>query len=376
MSKLGFTKLWPMIIVGLLFALSACNDEGSLSIRSFQNISDGTILVSVSDMDSNGRIDVRQENEDGSIGDLIGSASVERGSGGVSVKLDPTKATDFLRIILFSEAGDPIDVESVLVEGIEEGLATSQTTSSPTSVPDSPTSTPVPETVDLAPSPAAGEEEQSSSYAYMPFQLTDAIAEMLSKLSGDGESDLVPVVKDDFSSPGWYEFEDEFGEAKHVDGTYELSVKPGVRQGALGFPEFDISYAEIFPIQDFYVQTWVAGFCPADNASGFSIRESEKGFYEFLIRPSGSFAILKFAGGPPEPIVDWTVSSAIVQGEGAFNALGVYANGSDFAFDINGERVFSFMDPDLTGGGISLRVEVYDEGGSQHRFDNFAIWDF
>ena len=210
----------------------------------------------------------------------------------------------------------------------------------------------------------------------MPFQLTDAIAEMLSKLSGDGESDLVPIVKDDFSSQGWFEYRDEFGEAKHVDGTYELSVKPGVRQGALGFPEFDISYSEFFPIQDFYLQTWVAAFGPADNASGVSIRESEKAFYEFIVRPSGSFAILKFAGGPPEPIVDWTLSSAIVQGEGAFNELGVFANGSDFGFDINGERVFSFMDPDLTGGGISLRVEVYDDGGSRHRFDKFAIWNF
>ena len=143
-----------------------------------------------------------------------------------------------------------------------------------TTVPPEATTEVTPEPADLAPSPAAGEEEPSRPYVYEAFRPPAPIAETLSKVSGDGESALVPRISYDFNSPGGVDvYWDEFGEAKLVDGTYEVSVMPGVGQGALGGPEFGGSYAEFFPLVDIYLQieTWSHGL--AHNASGLRFRE-------------------------------------------------------------------------------------------------------
>jgi len=173
MSKLGFTKLWPIIIMVLPFALGACSlFEGSITVAEEQDISNGFITVREGDeMDTNGRIDVRRTNEDGSVGDVIGSAPVGKNFGFVLVELDLTRATYELHIVLINDEGTPIDEENVGVEGIEEGLATSQTTSSPTSVPDSPTSTLIPTST---PVPEAVEPEADLAYTG-PVEYADDI---------------------------------------------------------------------------------------------------------------------------------------------------------------------------------------------------------
>jgi hypothetical protein len=232
---------------------------------------------------------------------------------------------------------------------------------------------------ELPPKPAA-DDEDTSAERDVPLSYEE-VAAKLRAASPDGVSDPVVVFSDDFSAPGWVEFDRDEFTAGYVDGTYELAVMPGGFSAAFGLN------SSIGPLTDFYFQVETQAFGPADNGYGIRFREQEAGFYEFTISSGGTgsvgepissggtFSIDKFAGGSMERIVPFkSETPMIVQGDGELNVLGVLAVGPDISIYINGQEVASFSDPDHSTGGVSLRVNPYFEEGSRTLFDNVTVW--
>jgi hypothetical protein len=82
---------------------------------------------------------------------------------------------------------------------------------------------------------------------------------------------------------------------------------------------------------DFYAEV---GVTPPNNCGtldkyGFVFRAQDvASYYVFQIDCDGRYRLLRFGVTAANPIIDWTVSTAIVRGNRAFNTLGVQAKGT------------------------------------------------
>lgn len=231
------------------------------------------------------------------------------------------------------------------------------------------------------PAPSSPTPEEEAPIADDVSLSSEEIVEKLKMASADGASDPVLVFSDDFSAPGWLEFDRDDFSTSYVDRAYELSIKPSGFSTAFGLNP------SLGPLTDFYFEIETQAYGPADNGYGIRFREQEAGFYEFIvssggtgssgepISSGGTFSIDKFADGSFERIVPFkSETPSIVQGDGELNVLGVLALGPEISIYINGQEVASFSDPDHPTGGISLRLNPYFEGGSRTLFDNAAVW--
>ena len=203
--------------------------------------------------------------------------------------------------------------------------------------------------------------------AYEAAPPADVIVKTLRTASSDGESDPVLVFSDDFSSPDWSVFEDQFTKVSYADGAYEVAVNTS-NSTAYGLPNRAGSYS------DFFFQIDARAFGPGDNNYGIIFRDQGGGWYQFTVASNGFFRADKFVEFTPVELLPWTESPWIARGEGELNTLAVLALGSNFLLYINGQEVASFSDPDRTAGRIALVVDSYDQGGVRIVWDNAEVW--
>ena len=94
--------------------------------------------------------------------------------------------------------------------------------------------------------------------------------------------------------------------------------------------------------------------------------------YLFLIQGSGSFAIMRAQGRDLHPLVNWTQSDKINQGQ-ATNALRAVCMGDYLAFYINGEFVADATDDTYSAGQVGLLASGATRLGVLVEFDDLIV---
>jgi len=106
---------------------------------------------------------------------------------------------------------------------------------------------------------------------------------------------------------------------------------------------------------------------------GLAFRAEGQDYGFFGLTNTGNFRVLGVYGSAIYQFYDFK-SKAINQTPGAVNRLTVRALGDNFAFEINGQTVFVWHQPDLNDGRIGLGADIGREGADAViEFDNFEV---
>ena len=94
--------------------------------------------------------------------------------------------------------------------------------------------------------------------------------------------------------------------------------------------------------------------------------------YMFQYAGSGYASVWKVVAGVPSPLLTWSYTPAIAQGE-AWNRLRVIAIGNRLYFYINGSLVWSGADGDLAGGRVGIGMYRDDSAGNKLQVDEARL---
>jgi hypothetical protein len=177
------------------------------------------------------------------------------------------------------------------------------------------------------------------------------------------------LLEDDFSDPtsGWDEAEFDAGSIGYGDGFYSVSSTEVAQfmWGASG-NSFSNVVIEVETTQVLSPKNGNNGYgvmCRIqENGDGYALRISGDGYASITMIEDGEFVVL----------VDWTLTDAIVQGDGS-NELNVVCNGSNLMIYVNGEFVMETDDDTFTEGDIAFAVTTFEESATEIRFDNLSV---
>lgn len=212
------------------------------------------------------------------------------------------------------------------------------------------------------------------------FGLRDAFDQLRSDLAADdnaSETAISPpaerparrdrlLLEDDFSQPRWATGGDADHAKEYEDGRYVITAHAAnYNFWSLAGESFENFVVEIETTQ-------LAG--PDDNDYGLILRhQDDANFYTFEISGDGFYAFSKLVEDEYLTIIPWQESEAIRQGEQT-NHLRVKANGPNFTFYVNDERIDGAIDPAFSRGDIGLIAGDFEEPGVSIAFDNLKVW--
>ena len=187
-------------------------------------------------------------------------------------------------------------------------------------------------------------------------------------LNDDSGSNGETLYEDDFSddSSGWEVGEYTDGWVGYAKGTYEVGATytSSPMWGVAGQKFSDVSVTVEATQYD----------APSNSNNDFGIILREQGNadgYHFLISGDGYYAIYLLEDGYFTPLVDFTTSSVIKQGD-TTNTITAIANGTELTLIVNGETVASTTDSTFSSGDIGLAATTYEEEQTVIRFDNLV----
>jgi hypothetical protein len=155
------------------------------------------------------------------------------------------------------------------------------------------------------------------------------------------------------------------------DGLYRWDVRP-----ASGGHYWNILPGAVPAAQDFVASVDVrlaSGGKGGVYVYGLAFRAEGQDYGFFGITNTGRFRVLGVYGSTIYQFYDYG-SEAIRQEPGAVNRLTVRALGADFAFEINGQTVMVWNQPDLNDGRLGLGADIGREGtDAVIEFDNFEV---
>lgn len=132
------------------------------------------------------------------------------------------------------------------------------------------------------------------------------------------------------------------------------------------------AYPTLDPASDFYLAAsarQISG--PGTGEYGLVYRMTENDdYYLFELSADGQFAVFLNDANGWETLLDWQDSDAIqLDGE---NQMAVFAQGEQFYFFINGQKVADLYDDRLAEGKVGLLIGLSNEGDTgKWEFDNF-----
>lgn len=178
------------------------------------------------------------------------------------------------------------------------------------------------------------------------------------------------LFQDDFSASdsGWEVGDYDFGSVGYKDGAYFVtSLGDGGTMWGVANRSFDDFVVEVDAIQ-------VSSGPDNDNDYGVVCREQGDGDgYYMLISGDGYYAILIRAEGKDfEPLVDWTESDIIRQGN-TTNHIRVVCDGSALALFVNEQCLATAEDSMLATGDIALTATSYEDESTEIHFDNLVV---
>jgi|WetSurMetagenome_2_1015567.scaffolds.fasta_scaffold289547_2 hypothetical protein len=235
-----------------------------------------------------------------------------------------------------------------------------------------PTATPVPVvTVTAAASTATAfllEPIAPTGAITPPMTVTSSVGAAPSATAPLAASDA--LMADDFSDlhNNWFSEVTEQSDKGYEDGEFRLTVYQ---------PEFSTwSYPD--PPRDFadfaleVDARRVSG--PLDNEFGVLVRyqPDTDEFYLFAISSNGFYSVQKYQANEWQKLVDWTESTAILQGEDV-NRLRVTGQGDKLRFFVNGEPLTLVEDASFRSGSVGLLATANEKGGVAVAFDNLRV---
>ncbi|MEX1020555.1 MAG: hypothetical protein WDZ49_12905 [Litorilinea sp.] len=182
---------------------------------------------------------------------------------------------------------------------------------------------------------------------------------------------LDPAYEEDFTEGdgGWDVFETENVLSEH-DGSNALvmTISAPQRLGTSVYPR---------EVADFYMEVDVEHLeGPIDAEAGIVFREvDENNYYFYAISHDGYYSLWRKRNNEWQTLVEWTPSDALDSGEGAFNTLGILAEGTQIAVFANEVLLNEVTDEAFDAGSIALVVGTFDTGGVAIGFDGVYIWD-
>lgn len=101
------------------------------------------------------------------------------------------------------------------------------------------------------------------------------------------------------------------------------------------------------------------------------IQPEGEGYY-FLISGDGFFSILRADESEFVPLIDWTSTDVVRQGNSSNDILAT-CNGADLSLHVNGELVASVSDFTYRSGDLALTATSYEDAGTEVHFDNLTV---
>ncbi len=177
------------------------------------------------------------------------------------------------------------------------------------------------------------------------------------------------LLQDDFSDPnsGWEVGNYDTGSVGYAQGTYSVvSYGDSNMMWGLAYRNFTDVIIEVDATQ-------VSAPSNNNNAYGVMCRvqEDDDG-YVLRISGDGYYAIHRTVDGHFEPLVDWTTSSVIRQGN-ATNHIRVVCDGSYLALFANGELLAEAQDTTYAEGDIALTATSFESTSTEVHFDNLVV---
>lgn len=178
------------------------------------------------------------------------------------------------------------------------------------------------------------------------------------------------LMEDDFSAPrnAWLSEVTEQAEKGYEDGEFRLTVyQPEYSTWSYPDPPRDFA--------DFALEVdarRVSG--PLDNEFGVLVRyqpETDE-YYLFAISSNGFYSVQKYQANEWQKLIEWTESTAILQGEDV-NRLRVTGQGDKMRFFVNGEPLTQVEDASFRSGSVGLLASTNEKGGVAVAFDNLRV---
>lgn len=177
------------------------------------------------------------------------------------------------------------------------------------------------------------------------------------------------MYADDFSDPasGWYVGEIPEVRWSYREGEYEILISAASSFAAVTAP--------FQAVDDYALEFDVRRLGGTSNLYGAVFGWSDWGhYYVFFVAPDEqSYAVFRRSGDDWLPVVDWSVSPSIHQGD-ATNRLRLERSGSQLTIYVNENHLASVADSAYTGAlRVGLYAEVDESTPIATRYDNLLI---
>ena len=202
------------------------------------------------------------------------------------------------------------------------------------------------------------------------FLVSLILAGLACSVGGVEEIDPAKIVyQDNFDNTGVWEIgEYTIGDVGYTGGgAYFVEA---IDQGSMLWGVASQNYSDVVLEAD---ATQVSG--PSSNNTGFGLAcrlNAEGDGYYMLISGDGFYAIVKFAGGSPIELLDWTAASSIKEGN-ATNTVRATCIGDTMTVYANGSELGSAQDTDFTSGDIGFAATSFEVDPVRVEFDNLTV---
>lgn len=203
--------------------------------------------------------------------------------------------------------------------------------------------------------------------AGMACTLTDLVSG-----GGDGSASIPTgevIFEDDFSDPdsGWEIGDYPGGSVGYKSGTYFVS---STGEGTTMWGVAGRNFSDVVVSVD---ATQISAPANDNNDYGIVCRlQQNSGGYYLLIAGDGLFAILLSENDSFTPLVDWTESDAINQGNRT-NSITAVCDGSTLSLHVNGELLATTSDSTFRSGDIALTATSYESEMTEVQFDSLEV---
>lgn len=186
--------------------------------------------------------------------------------------------------------------------------------------------------------------------------------------SGGGASSDV-LLEDDFSDSGtgWEIGEFSGGSVGYRGGQYFVqALGNGDTMWGVAFRDFQDVVIEVSAEQ-------VSAPANDNNDYGVMCRVQPNGDgYFLLISGDGFYTILKASNESFSPLIDWTQSNVINQGNATNSVVGT-CEGSNLSLEVNGQLLGATSDSEFSHGDIALTATSYEDESTEVLFDNIVV---
>ncbi|HEY73031.1 MAG TPA: protein kinase [Thermoflexia bacterium] len=178
------------------------------------------------------------------------------------------------------------------------------------------------------------------------------------------------ILQDDFSdsSSGWEVGNYDTGDVGYTEGAYFVtSTENEQMMWGLANDSFDDTIVEVDATQ-------ISAPDNDNNAYGVMCRvQSNDDGYLLRVSGDGYYAIHVIVENEFNPLVDWTTSDAINQGD-ATNHIRAVCDGANLTLTVNGELLAEAEDYTFAEGDIALTTTTFEEDPTEVHFDDLVVY--